>query len=66
MQLKALMKFALPWSMLYGCFPALGGLGPACLIFSFQMSKHSLLMSLRKVFEDVSGDDKEKDRKEQV
>ncbi|MXQ95857.1 hypothetical protein E5288_WYG015130 [Bos mutus] len=33
---------------------------------NMQMSKHSLLMSLRKVFEDVSGDDKEKDRKEQV
>ena len=30
------------------------------------MSEHSLLMSLRKVFEDVNGDDKEKDWKEQV
>ena len=60
------MKFALPWSMPYGCFPALGGLGLACLITSFQLWKHSLLMSLRNVFEDVNGDDKEKDQKEQV
>ena len=55
------MKFSLSWTTLYGCFPALGGLGLGWLISSFQMSENSLLVFSRNAFGDVIGDDKDQE-----
>ena len=59
------MKFALPWATSYGCFSALGGLGPAWWIFSFQMSKSSLVIFVKSAFGNIINDEEE-DLEEQV
>ena len=59
------MKFALPWATSYGCFSTLGGLGPAWWIFSFQMSKSSLVIFVKSAFGNIINDEEE-DLEEQV